>query len=333
VRRREFIALVCGAAIVWPVSPRAQQKAMPVIGYLSDTSPYETRLAAFRQGLSDIGWVEGRNVAIEYRWAEGRYDQLPAMAGDLVARKVDMIVATALPSIRAAKNVTSTIPIAFITGDAVADGMVASLARPGGNLTGVNILAADINPKRLELLSVLVPQAKVMGLLVNPNYPNTERKIPGLLEAARAKGIELHIVQATTGDEIDSGFVSLVRLRAGALVVDGDPFLSSRHEQLIALAARYAVPAIYTFREAAAAGGLLSYGPSLNSVYRPARPLHREDPQRRQTGRSAGAAANDVRAGHKPENRQSAPANRATDLARQRRRGDGVEGPRLNNRR
>ena len=241
---------------------------MPVIGYLGDTSPYETRLAAFRQGLGDTGWVEGRNVAIEYRWAEGRYDELPAMAADLIDRQVDVIVAPALASIRAAKNATSTIPIAFITGDPVGDGVVASLARPGGNLTGVSILAVEINAKRLELLSELIPQARVMAFLVNPEYPNTERKVPEVLEAARAKGIALHIVKASTEDEIDAGFVTLLRLRAGALIVDGDPFLSSRHEQIIALATRNVVPAIYTFREAVASGGLLSYGPSLNSIYR-----------------------------------------------------------------
>jgi len=270
VKRRELIILLGSASLTRPRALRAQQKPMPVIGYLSDTSPgpNEARLTAFHQGLGDTGRVEGQNVAIEYRWAEGRYDQLPAMAGDLIARKVDVIVATALPSIRAAKNATSTIPIAFITGDPVGDGVVASLARPGGNLTGISILAVEINAKRLELLSTLVPHARMMGLLVNPDYPNTERKVPVVLEAARAKGIELRIVKATTVDEIDAGFVTLVRLRAGALVVDGDPFLGGRREQIIALAARYAVPAIYTVREFVDSGGLISYGPSLTTVFR-----------------------------------------------------------------
>ena len=267
MHRRRFVALL-GAAITAARTLRAQQKAMPVIGYLGDSSPYEIRLAAFRQGLGDTGWVEGQNVAIEYRWAEGRYDRLPGMAADLVARKVDVIVATALPSIRAAKNATQTIPIAFITGDPVGDGVVASLARPGGNLTGVSMLAVEIDPKLLELLSDLVPQARVMAQLVNPNYPNTERKVSLVLEAARAKGIELHIVKATTADEIDAAFVALVRLRAGAVFADVDPFLASRREQIIALARRYSVPAISTFREFADSGGLLSYGPSRTALSR-----------------------------------------------------------------
>jgi len=267
MHRRRFVALL-GAAITAARTLRAQQKAMPVIGYLGDSSPYEIRLAAFRQGLGDTGWVEGQNVAIEYHWAEGRYDRLPGMAADLVARKVDVIVATALPSIRAAKNATQTIPIAFITGDPVGDGVVASLARPGGNLTGVSMLAVEINPKLLELLSEMVPQARVMAQLVNPNYPNTERKVSLVLEAARAKGIELHIVKATTADEIDAAFVALVRLRAGAVFADVDPFLASRREQIIALARRYSVPAIYTFREFADSGGLLSYGPSRTALSR-----------------------------------------------------------------
>jgi putative tryptophan/tyrosine transport system substrate-binding protein len=264
------VVLEAAGVVLLPLAARAQQTVMPVIGYLSDTSlgPSEARLAAFRQGLGDTGWVEGRNVAIEYRWAEGRYDQLPAMAGNLVARRVDVIVATALPSIRAAKNATSTIPIAFITGDPVGDGVVASLARPGGNLTGVSILAVEINAKRLELLSALVPHARVMGMLVNPDYPNTKRKVPELLEAAQAKGVDLHIVEATTEDQIDAAFDALARLRSGALVVDGDPFLGSRREQIIALATRYAMPAIYTAREYADSGGLLSYGPSLNTIFR-----------------------------------------------------------------
>ena len=248
---------------------RAQQKAMPVIGFLSSTSPgpFAPFLAAFRQGLSETGYVEGQNVAIEYRWAEGRYDRLPALAADLVGRKVDVIATGGSPPALAAKSATSTIPIVFIVGgDPVAEGLVASLARPGGNLTGFSILAVELMPKRLELLSELVPQAKVIALLVNPNNPNAERIIRDVQEAARAKGVQLHILKASSESEIDAAFATLVQLHAGALVVAADPFFNSRREQLVALASRHAVPAIYECREFAAAGGLISYGPSLTGT-------------------------------------------------------------------
>ena len=201
-------------------------------------------------------------MAIEYRWAEGRYDRLPALAADLVGRKVDVIVASGgAAAALAAKNATSTIPIVFIgVGDPVAVGLVASLARPGGNLTGVSILAVELMPKRLELLSELVPQARVIALLVNPNNPNAERIMRDMQEAARAKGVQLPILKAGTESEIDAAFASLVQLHAGALVVGADPFFNSRREQLVALASRHAVPAIYEWREFAAAGGLISYG-------------------------------------------------------------------------
>ena len=226
-------------------------------------------MAAFRQGLSETGYVEGQNVAIEYRWAEGRYDRLPALAADLVGRKVDLIVASGgAPSALAAKNATSTIPIVFSTGDPVAEGLVASLARPGGNLTGVSVMAVELMPKRFELLSELVPQAGVIALLVNPNNPNTEAMIRDVQEAARAKGVQLAILKAGSESEIDAAFASLVQLHAGALVVGAEPFFTSRREQLVALAARHAVPAIYEFRAFAAAGGLISYGPSLTAAYR-----------------------------------------------------------------
>ena len=227
-------------------------------------------MAAFRQGLSETGYVEGQNVAIEYRWAEGHYDRLPALAADLVGRKVDVIVTSGgTPSALAAKSATSTIPIVFIGGgDPVAAGLVASLARPGGNLTGVSILTAELMPKRLELLSELVPQARVIALLVNPNNPNAERMMRDVQEAARAKGVQLPILKAGTESEIDAAFASLVQLHAGALVVGADPFFNSRREQLVALASRHAVPAIYEWREFAAAGGLISYGPSLTAAYR-----------------------------------------------------------------
>ncbi len=260
-----------GAALAWPLAGRAQQKAMPVIGYLGTASPVPaspTR-AAFRQGLSETGYVEGQNLAIEYRWAEGSYDRLPALAADLVGRKVDVIVATSSPAALAAKNATSTIPIVFFSGgDPVADGLIPSIARPGGNLTGVSGLVTDLHAKRLELLSDLIPQAKVIALLVNPTNAGAERVIRGVQEAARAKGVQLPILKASTEAEIDAAFASLVQLHAGALVVGSEPFLNSRREQIVALASRHAVPAIYQFRESAVAGGLISYGPSVTAAFR-----------------------------------------------------------------
>ncbi len=271
MRRRELILLLGGAATAWPLVARAQQKAMPVIGYLGTNSPgpVASPLAAFRQGLSETGYVEGQNLAIEYRWAEGSYDRLPALAADLVGRKVDVIFAASTVAALAAKNATSTIPIVFFSGgDPVADGLIPSLARPGGNLTGVSGLVTDLHPKRLELLSDLIPQAKVIALLVNPTNAGAERVIRGVQEAARAKGVQLPILKASTEAEIDAAFASLVQLHAGALVVGSEPFLNSRREQLVALASRHAVPAIYQFRESAVAGGLISYGPSVTAAFR-----------------------------------------------------------------
>jgi putative ABC transport system substrate-binding protein len=254
---------------------RAQQKAMPVIGYLSEGSPNPNSpvVAAFRQGLSETGYVEGQNVTIEYRWAESRYDRLPALAADLAARNVDVIAASTVPSALAAKNATATIPIVFSIGaDPVEHGLVTSLARPGGNLTGFSGLPVELMPKRLELLSELVPQARAIAVLVNPNNPFfTEPLIRDLLQkAARAKGVQLSILWAGTEGEIDAAFASLVRLQVGALQVSPDTFFGSRREQLLALAARHAVPAISAWREWVAAGGLISYGASIPAVYRQA---------------------------------------------------------------
>jgi putative ABC transport system substrate-binding protein len=274
MRRRDFSTLLGGAATALAVRPSplsAQQKAMPAIGYLSITTPSLAApvVAVFRQGLIETGYVEGQNVVIDYRWPEGRYDRLPAMAADLVGRKVDVIVAGGPPAAHAAKNATSTIPIVFITSDdPVGDGLVASLARPGGNLTGVSFLGAELDPKRFELLSELVPQAKAIALLVNPNIPATEHVTPAVQAAARAKGVQLHILKASTESEIDAAFAALVQRKAGALVVSAGPFFYNRREQLAALAARHAVPAIYELREYAAAGGLISYGTSLPAVFR-----------------------------------------------------------------
>jgi putative ABC transport system substrate-binding protein len=265
MRRRELMLLLAGAMTVGrPL--RAQQKTMPVIGFLSAISPGPAApfVAGVRQGLSEAGWVEGQNIAIEYRWAEGRYDRLSALAADLVGRKVDVILASGGDvSAFAAKSATSTIPIVFaIGGDPIEQGLVASLARPGGNLTGVSVLAIELNPKRFELLSELVPQAGVVGLLVNPNSPNAERVMRDVQEAARAKGVQLHILKCRTEGEIDVAFATLVQQHAGALVVAGDPLTFSRREQLAALAARHSLPVIYEAREFAEAGGLISYGTS-----------------------------------------------------------------------
>jgi putative tryptophan/tyrosine transport system substrate-binding protein len=271
MRRRELLLLL-GGALTSARALRAQQKAMPVIGYLRFSRGSDTAfLSAFQQGLSEIGYVAGQNVAIEYRWAEGHYDRLPALAADLVGRKVDVIVATGgTPSALAAKSATSTIPIDFISSDPVKYGLVASLSRPGGNVTGFSVLGDELLPKRLELLSELVPQARVIALLVNPNNTDTERSIGEVQEAARVKGVQLQILKAGTESGIDASFASLVQLHAGALVVGADPFFDGRREQLVALASRHAVPAIYWLREFPESGGLISYGPSLAAAYRQA---------------------------------------------------------------
>jgi putative ABC transport system substrate-binding protein len=267
--RRLVLAAV--TALLLPRAARAQQKAMPVIGFLGSASsrPYAPFVAAFHQGLSETGYVEGQNVAIEYHWAEGSYDRLPAMAADLVGRKVDVIVAGGVgPKVLAAIKAASTIPIVFTGTDPVADDLVASLARPGGSLTGVTFMIAELMPKRLDLLSELVPQARAIALLVNPNSAAAERIMREVQEAARAKGIRLPILKAGTESEIDAAFATLSQLQAGALLVSADPFFSSRIEQIVALALRHAVPAMYERREYAAAGGLISYGASFTAVYR-----------------------------------------------------------------
>ncbi len=269
MQRRTFITLL-GGTVGWPLVAGAQQP-MPVIGYLNTGSPGPSApsVAAFREGLSETGYVEGKNVAIEYRWAEGNYDRLTALVADLVGRKVDVIAAQSTLSARAAKNTTSTIPIVFTSGaDPVAAGLVVSLARPDGNLTGVSFLTIELMAKRLELLSELVPQTRVIALLVNPQITATELIIRDTQEAARAKGVQLTIIKAFTESEIDAAFASLVQLQAGALVVGADPFFTTRREQLVALAAHHRLPAIYGGREYAAAGGLMSYGTNLTSVYR-----------------------------------------------------------------
>ena len=253
---------------------RAQQEAMLVIGFLGSTSPggqVALFVAAFLQGLSEIGYVEGQNVTIEWRWAEGYYDRLPALAADLVGHRVDVIVTGTTPAALAARGATSTIPIVFNVGDPVGQGLVASLARPGGNLTGFSPFLMELMPKWLELLSELVPQAKVIAFLVNPNFPRIEGfrdPIGDVQEAARTKGIQLPIVKAAAEGDIDAAFDSLVELHADALLVSADAFFNSHRDRLVALASRHTVPAIYPWREATVAGGLISYGTSFTAVNR-----------------------------------------------------------------
>jgi len=272
MRRRDVAVLLCGAAIAWSYGADGQQP-MPVIGYLSVGSP-ETdnipgRLVAFRRGLSETGYVEGQNVAIEYRWAEGEYDRLPALAADLVHRPVSLIVAQNAPAAFAAKAATSTIPIVFDSGiDPVQSGLVASLSRPGGNITGVALLTVELMGKRLELLHELLPKAAVVTLLVNPGNPVTESESKSLQEAAGSLGLRTHELRAGSPSEIEAAFETLAGLRADALVVSVDTLFTSQREQIVALAARHAVPAIYGWRLFPAAGGLISYGSDIADSYR-----------------------------------------------------------------
>ena len=273
MKRREFITLLGGAAATWPLVARAQQSAMPVIGFLHPASidVLADRVRAFRQGLKDTGFIEGENVAIEYRWAEDQIERLPALAAELVRRKVTVIAAVGgnVPAL-AAKTATTTIPIVFAVGeDPVGLSLVASIARPEGNLTGINFLAAELNAKRLELLRELVPGAVRVAVLINPdNAVNAETTLRDVQAAARAVGLQIPIIRASTSREIDAAFATMVRERPDALLVGGDPFFNSRRVQLVLLAARHAVSAIYSSREFADAGGLMSYGPNFLDTFR-----------------------------------------------------------------
>jgi putative tryptophan/tyrosine transport system substrate-binding protein len=265
IRRREFITLLGGAAASWPVAARAQQPAMPVVGYLRGGSAAGSvkLLVAIRQGLGSIGYVEGRNVAIEYRYADNQNDRLPALAADLLRRQVALIYAGDNAAALAAKAATTTIPIVFrIGGDPVGLGLVASLNRPGGNITGVSFLSTTTAAIRLQMLHEAVPKAAVIGALVNPANPKAEPDTREAQEAARKLGLQLHVLHASSDQDIDAAFATLVQRRAGALVIDGDVFFSDRLVQLAILSARHAIPAIYTSRGFPDAGGLMSYGAS-----------------------------------------------------------------------
>jgi putative tryptophan/tyrosine transport system substrate-binding protein len=270
MKRREFLGVLGGAAVTWSVVARAEQPAMPVIGFLNASSPnlYAHLVRAFRQGLGETDYIEGRNVAIEYRWAEGQYDRLPALAADLVRRQVTVIAANSAAAV-AAKVATTTIPIVFDTGfDPVQLGLVASLNRPGGNLTGVSNLNVELGPKRLELLRELVPAAAIIALLINPTNPNAETLLRDHQLAARTLDLQLHVVHASTERDIDTAFATLIQMRARALVIGPDTFFISQSKQLAALTVRHAIPAIFQYREFPLAGGLMSYGGSLTDAYR-----------------------------------------------------------------
>ena len=270
MKRRTFIAMLGGAAAAWPLAASAQQSAMPVIGFIRANTPEKSvaSVAAFRQGLSETGYVEKQNITIEYRWAaQGHYDQLPALAADLVRRKVSVIAATTAQAALAAKAATASIPIVFETGgDPIQLGLVASLNRPGGNITGVTQLSSELLSKRLGLLHDLLPAAAAIGFLVNPTYPGAESQARDLQDAARTLGLQMHVLNAGTEAEINTAFANFAKLRVG---VGAGPY-AERAEQFVTLAARHALPTFYQYREYVAAGGLISYGASITDAYRQA---------------------------------------------------------------
>ena len=306
----------------WPRAARTQQPAMPVIGFLLGASPeaYTSRITAFRQGLKEAGYVEGHNVAIEYRWAEGHYDRLPALAADLVRRQVAEIVTVGTPAALAAKAASSTIPIVILVGiDPVQLDLVASLNRPGGNVTGLAGLTLEVEAKRLEVLHELLRTSAAVALLVNPNNPVTEPETKGMRDAARSLGLQLHVLDASTEVEIDAAFEKLIELRAGGLVVSVDAFLTSQRAQIVALAARHAVPAIYGVREFAAAGGLMSYGTDIAGAYRQVGTYAGKHSQGHETGRRTGPTSGKSGVCHQPQDRQDTRPDLPDHVARPRR--------------
>jgi putative ABC transport system substrate-binding protein len=272
MRRREFMTLLGGAAVAWPLAGRAQQSAMPVIGFMSARSSEDSvhLLDAFHRGLEERGFVEGRNVAIEYRWARGEYDRLPELAADLVRRRVNVLTAVGGdPSPRAAKRATSTIPIVFgIGGDPVQEGLVESFNRPGGNVTGMTLMTNLMEPKRFGLLRDLAPDARLVGVLLNPSFAPAARQLEQIEEAARSIGQPLVIAKASTDAQLEAGFTRLINERADALLVAADPYFDTQRDKIVGFARRQQLPAIYHFREYVLAGGLLSYGISLTNAYR-----------------------------------------------------------------
>jgi putative ABC transport system substrate-binding protein len=271
MKRREFITLFGGVAAAWPLAARAQQPAVPVIGFLSGSSLAERRpvLASFRQALAEAGFIEGQNVAIEYRWVDGQYDRLPAQAADLVRRQVTVLVASDGPSALAAKAATTTTPIVFSTGiEPIQAGLITSLNRPGGNLTGFNLIAGPLPAKQLGLLHELLPAAKTIAMLINPTNANAERDAATVQDAARAIGVQILVTRSVAESDFESLFATLARERAGALLVNSDVFFTSRRDQIVALAARHALPVMASWREFPQSGGLISYGPSLSAAFR-----------------------------------------------------------------
>jgi putative tryptophan/tyrosine transport system substrate-binding protein len=273
MRRRDFIKFVAGSAAVWPLAADGQQPALPVIGFVNGASPvgYAPYVTAFHQGLKEAGYVEGQNATIEYRWAEGHYDRLPALVADLIQRKVTVIAATSSPAARAAKAATSTVPIVFTTADdPIKLGLVASLNRPGGNATGVCSVLVELGSKQLGLLRELAPGTTAIAVLANPHFPGTERQLRDVEVAARVLGLQLIVLRASTDREIETAFATMVREGGVALLVGVDPSFLERRDHIVALAARYALPAIYPVREFAVAGGLMSYGSDFADSYRQA---------------------------------------------------------------